>query len=353
MNSIERFYATIERRPVDRPACWLGDPTPESVPALCRYFGAADIRELKRICKDDFYALEIPYKSPTCSAIFAAFDWYRDGSNVDTEHRTLTAEGCFARCETLEDIEEVGFEWPDPAFYIDPAECKRLIEEAPKDKAVLGMLWASHFQDVCAAFGMENCLMNMLTEPGIVHYVNDRIVEFYLKAMRIFLDAAEGRVHALLIGNDLGSQRGLMLSLDLIREFVIPGAKKLIELAHSYGVKVIYHSCGAIADAIPLLAEAGADAVHPIQALAEGMEPERLKKRFGGVMSFCGGVDTQRLLPNGTPEMVSDSVRRLRELFPTGLIISPSHEGLQKDVPPENVKAMFEEATKVYERRCL
>ena len=59
MNSIERFYATIERKPVDRPACWLGDPTLDAVPALCDYYGVKDIKELKRVCGDDFYAVEI------------------------------------------------------------------------------------------------------------------------------------------------------------------------------------------------------------------------------------------------------------------------------------------------------
>ena len=146
----------------------------------------------------------------------------------------------------------------------------------------------------------------------------------------------------------MGSQRGLMISPSLVSEFVIPGARKLIDLAHSYGVKVIYHSCGSIAEAIPLIIEAGADVIHPIQALAEGMDPENPKKRFGNRVSFCGGVDTQVLLPCGTPEMVAAKVRELRTLFPTGLIISPSHEGLQRDVPPENIKAMFDEATKVY-----
>ena len=87
MNSRERFYATVERKPVDRPACWLGDPTPEAVPALCEYYHVDNIKELKKVCGDDFYAVEIPYKSPTCSAIFAAFDWYMNGSDIDTEHR--------------------------------------------------------------------------------------------------------------------------------------------------------------------------------------------------------------------------------------------------------------------------
>ena len=101
MNSRERFIATVERKPVDRPACWLGDPTPEAVPALCDYYHVDNIKELKKVCGDDFYAVEIPYKSPTCSAIFAAFDWYMNGSNVDTEHRTLTADGCFAQLSLI------------------------------------------------------------------------------------------------------------------------------------------------------------------------------------------------------------------------------------------------------------
>jgi len=348
MNSIERFHATVERRPVDRPACWLGDPTPEAVPGLCEYFGVQDIKALKRICGDDFYAVEIPYHSESCNAIFAAFDWYQNGSNVDPEHRTLTAEGCFAHCEDIEDVLSVDFPWPNPENYIDPAECKSLVEEAPSDKVIMGMLWACHFQDVCAAFGMENCLMNMITAPEMVHYIDDKIVDFYLKALKVFLEATKGKVHAILMGNDIGSQRGTMISPELIAEFVIPGAKKLVDLAHSYGVKVVYHSCGSIIEAIPMLIEIGVDIIHPIQALAEGMEPNHLKELFGHQVSFCGGVDTQELLPHGTPEQVAEKIKELRNIFPTGLIVSPSHEAILPDVPPANIKAMFDETNRLY-----
>ncbi len=348
MNSIERFYATIERQPVDRPACWMGMPTPSEVPKLCEYFGVNTLEELKATCGDDFYAIEVPYQSPTCSALYAAFDWYMGGSNVDTEHRTLTADGFFANIETVEEAENSGFPWPDPELYIDPAECKRLVDEAPNDKTILGMAWAAHFQDFCAAFGMETAMMNMLANPELVHYVNDKIMAFYLKALKIFLEATKGKVHAVLIGDDIGSQLDLMISPNMVEEFVIPGAKQLVDLIHSYGVKVIYHSCGSIARAIPMLIEAGVDAIHPIQALAVGMEPEGLKEKFGDQVSFCGGVDTQELLPNGTPEEVKASVKHLRTLFPTGLIISPSHEAIQSDVPPANIKAMFDEAQEIY-----
>ena len=139
-----------------------------------------------------------------------------------------------------------------------------------------------------------------------------------------------------------------MISPKLVSEFVVPGAKRLIDLAHSYGVKVLYHSCGAIVEAIPQLIEAGVDIIHPIQALAAGMQPDNLKKLFGDKVSFCGGVDTQELLPNGTPEQVMAKVKELREIFPTGLIISPSHEAVQSDVPPQNIEAMFAETNKVY-----
>ena len=182
----------------------------------------------------------------------------------------------------------------------------------------------------------------------MVHYIDDKIVDFYVRALTVFLEATKGKLHAILIGDDMGSQRSLMLSPALVEEFVIPGAKKLIDLAHSYGVKVIYHSCGSIIDIIPQLIEAGADVIHPIQALATGMDPENLKEKFAGQVAFCGGVDTQELLPGGSPDDVKAAVRHLRDLFPTGLIISPSHEALQSDVPPENIKAMFEEACKNY-----
>lgn len=90
--------------------------------------------------------------------------------------------------------------------------------------------------------------------------------------------------------------------------------------------------------------EAGADFIHPLQATAVGMDPRRIKAAYGDKVAFCGGVDIQELLPNGTPEQVRAKVRELREIFPTGLIISPSQGVILDDVPPENIAAMLNEA---------
>jgi uroporphyrinogen decarboxylase len=339
MTHLERFYATVERRESDYPASWLGLPLPETMPSLLGFFQVRNKMELKAKLNDDIYPVEMPYHSPTSNAIYAAFDFAAKHKN-DSNERTLTGQGFFANYTDPENIND--FDWPEPSKYINPSECLDIASCAPKDMAVLGVLWSAHFQDACAAFGMEEALMQMLTEPSMFRAVIDRITDFYLEANEIFYCATKGKVHGILIGNDLGSQNGLILSPQLIREFVLPGTRKLIAQAKRYGLKVIHHSCGAISEIIPDLIEAGADVIHPIQALAKGMDIHRLKKDFGNQVAFCGGVDVQQLLVSGTPAQVKSKVHELKQLFPSGLIISPSHEAVLPDVKPENIQALFE-----------
>ena len=342
MTGKERFYAAADRQPVDRPPVWMSAPVGPELDHICRYYGVKDWHELQVKVGDDVYAFDIPYDSGYATSIAAAFDWYMNGSNVDPEHRTLTADGCFKDAEEIEDLDF--FDWPDPEKYIDLEEVKRRCAAAPKDRAVLAQVWSAHFQDACASFGMETALMNMVANPEIYQAVDDKIVNFYLRANELILEATKGMLDAIIISNDFGTQRGLMISRDMIHKYVMPGSKKLIDQAHSYGVKVIYHSCGAVFDAMPELIEAGADFIHPLQATAAGMDPRRIKAAYGDKVSFCGGVDIQELLPNGTPEQVRAKVRELREIFPTGLIISPSQGVILDDVPPENIAAMLDEA---------
>ncbi len=158
---------------------------------------------------------------------------------------------------------------------------------------------------------------------------------------KIFFDATKGRLDAVLVGNDFGGQTRLMLSPANIKKFALPGSKKIIDQAKKYGLKVFYHSCGSVFEAIPSLIDLGIDVLHPIQALATDMEPEKLQEHYGGQLSFCGGVDAQQLLVNGSQEDVTAKVRHLKRVFTTGLIISPSHEAILPDIPPRNVEALF------------
>lgn len=312
MTHKERFYATIERRDVDRPACWLGLPLAEAQPGLFDYFGVSSINELKKKIGDDVYPVELPYHSPTGNAIYAAFDFAKKTGYGQTE-RTLTAHGFFE--DYSDPLRVDDFNWPDPSKHIDFKECINLVKAAPDGYVVMGVVWSAHFQDACAAFGMETALMKMITEPEMFKAVIDRITEFYLQANEIFYEAAMGKLDAVLIGNDFGSQTGLILSPDIIRQHVWPGAKRLIDQAKQYGLKVIYHSCGSIYELIQDLIELGVDAIHPIQALAKNMEAARLRGDFYGKIFFCGGVDAQKLLVGGSPGQIRNKVFELKKCF--------------------------------------
>ena len=335
MTSKERFLATIERRPVDRPAWWLGAPLPETEKNLCGYYKVADAAQLKKHLDDDVVSLEIPFHKAPSNHIACAFDWAK---TADYHDRTLTSPGFFEGREDMASLDE--FAWPDPSKYMNRDEIRQHIAKAPKDKALLAMLWSCHLQDACAAFGMQDALMAMLDRPELFRAVIDRITQFYLAANAIVYEAAGDLLDAVLIGNDVGCQTGLMISPDLIREFMLPGTRALIAQAHKYNLKVIHHSCGSIRPIIDDLVAAGADAIHPIQALATGMAAEDLAKTYKNRVSFCGGLDVQHLMVHGPAQAVADRAKELTRLFPTGLIISPSHEALLPDVPPEHVEAL-------------
>jgi len=337
----ERFVATIERKPVDRPACWLGMPLPAAHENLFKYFKVRNLRDLKLKIDSDIWEVDVPYNCPPNNHIAMAFDFPKKGQ--DMEHRTLTAPGFFEDYNDpiKDDIDD--YNWPDPAEHIDPVECRELVENVPEGYPIMGVLWSAHFQDVWSAFGMENALIKMVKYPKIFRAVHDRIVDFYLKANKIFYEATKGKLDIVLIGNDFGGQKRLMLSPKHIKEFAIPGARKIVNQAKQYGLKVIYHSCGSIFEAIPELINIGVDAIYPIQALATDMSVENLKNsNFSKEVSFCGGVDAQELLVFGTAEQVRKRVYELKNLLPTGLIISPSHEAILTQIPPQNIEALFQ-----------
>lgn len=339
MTRRERFHATVRREPADRPAGWLGLPSEDALPGLLGYFGVETTEDLKLALADDLYPVWLPYHSPHSDKVSAAFDFAGKG-RIPEKERTWTVEGFFANRSDPGEIE--AFPWPDPKAHIDPEECRRAVSAVPEDYAALGVVWAAHFQDSCAAFGMETALVKMIAEPEMYQAVVERILHFYLEACEIFYGAAAGLLDAVLLGNDFGSQSGLMVSPDLLRRFVFPGVRQLVDQAHRHGLVVIYHSCGSIRPVIADLVGLGVEVIHPIQARAAEMEITGLSRDFGGVVSFCGGVDTQSLLVSGTTGEVREAVLRLRELFPTGLIVSPSHEAILPDVPPANIEAMFQ-----------
>lgn len=339
MNHRERFFATVNRQPVDRPASWLGLPVPAAIPNLLKHFQVNTIDELKRKIDDDIYPICVPYNNPPTNDIGCSLAFAKGGIGGGQDERTLTAPGFFEDMTDPALVET--FPWPNPEEHIDFNKCRELARNAPDDMIRMGIMWAAHFQDSCSAFGMENALITMMSYPEMYQAVIDRITKFYLDCGEIFYEATKGYLDAVLIGNDFGSQQSLMVDPDSLRKYVFPGTKALVDQAKKYGLVVVHHSCGSIYPIIDDLFALGVDLIHPIQAKAQDMGAEKLSNDFAGHGSFFGGVDAQYLLVRGSAEEVRQDVKRLKKCFPTGLVISPSHEAVLPDIKPENIEALF------------
>jgi uroporphyrinogen decarboxylase len=116
----------------------------------------------------------------------------------------------------------------------------------------------------------------------------------------------------------------------------------MAEVVHREGVKLMFHSCGAVRETIPDLLACGVDILNPLQPAARGMEPASLKRDFGDALCFHGGIDIQYLLPRGNPENVAAEARRVAGILGEGggYILAPSHN-IQLDTPTGNILAMY------------
>jgi uroporphyrinogen decarboxylase len=177
----------------------------------------------------------------------------------------------------------------------------------------------------------------------------DKLVESHLAGLKRFLPAVDGVVDIIQMGDDLGTQTALEISPKMYREVFKPRQKILFDfIKKNSGLKVFLHSCGAISDVIPDLIEVGVDIINPVQTSAAGMDPARLKRDFGNDITFWGaGCDTQRVLPEGTPEEIADHVReRIEILAPGGGFVFTQVHNIMPHVPPRNVAAMVEAVRK-------
>ena len=336
MNRKKRIRSLLADRKADRNGFWTGYPTEEALKIYCKELGIkADQLSLARKMKSDF--LWIP--GELCWAP-------KDGQKLfdvhgGKEQKSLSQPGVFANCETIEEIED--FDWPNPDGFDFSKLSTHLSGARLFGFATMSGMWSPFFHIVDAFFGMENYYCKMYTHPELVEAVTERIIDFYLIANKRCFEKLGKKIDCFFMGNDFGSQRDLLISPKMFERFVLPYLKKLIDLAKSYDLPVMLHSCGSIAKVIPMLIDAGIDALHPLQAKAAGMEATSLAQYKNDIV-FVGGVDTQELLPFKSAQEVKEEVYRLKDIFGDGFIVSPSHEGLLPNVPLENVIAMRDAA---------
>jgi uroporphyrinogen decarboxylase len=197
--------------------------------------------------------------------------------------------------------------------------------------------------------GFEQIFMDMVLNPEFVHDIMVRVTEFYIEHFRNMLSVAEDDIDLVFTADDIGAQDGLLMSLEMWETFIKPYHVRLNAAIHEFDIKVIYHSDGAVMDAVDGLIDMGIDVLQALQFSAKNMDPIALKQDYGDRLCFQGGVSVQTTLPFGTLEDVEKETEELIRILGKngGYILGPSH-AIQAGTPPENIIAMFDTGMSFY-----
>ncbi len=248
-----------------------------------------------------------------------------------------------AEAQTLADLDRHA--WPSPDWYDYRTIPEKIAAcRAERDRAIL-VANGNIFESSWYMRGFERMFMDLVLNPELVHAIFRRVTDYYKEYFRRILTAAHGEVDLVFTADDLGGQRGLLMSVELWEQYLKPYHMELNALIHEYGARVIYHSDGSIMDIVPGLIDMGIDCLQALQFSADAMDPVVLKKRYGSRLSFEGGISVQTTLAFGTARDVQTEVReRIRVLAQGGgYILGPSH-AIQAGTPPENIVALFDTA---------
>jgi uroporphyrinogen decarboxylase len=347
----ERILAVIHHERPDRIPCDFWG-TPEVVKGLKKYLGVEEDVELWRVLGID----KIINLTP--SVIWVPVSRFYVGPPLPEDQdiwgvryqcRTYlngkaayweVKEHPLAHLNTVEEVQ---------AFYtfpkVDWFDFSTLVEECKRYQGyAIQCGYMSPFYTYTTIRGLEQAYIDLVENPEYVHFVLGKIVDFLYALHEKLFEAGRGYIDIAEVTEDLGTQRGLVMSLKMIEEFLVPHYRRLIGLTKSFGIKVFHHDDGAIRDVIPLLIDLGIEILNPIQWRLPGMDPRALKEDFGTSLCFHGGVDNQETLPFGSPEEVEKEACFLLETLAsdgTGFIVAPCHN-IQPLTPVENIVALYQ-----------
>lgn len=233
----------------------------------------------------------------------------------------------------------------DPTRFVGMRETARRVAEEEKRAVVVTQMTAGIAEMAAWMRGYEDYYIDLALNHQLVGRLMDKVKQTKAAYWERVLEEVGDYLDVMMLGDDFGGQNRLLMSPKTWRELIKPRLKELFDFLHSKSKgKVFLHSCGSIREVIPDLIEIGVDILNPVQLSAAGMDSAGLKREFGKDLTFWGGgIDTQLVLPRGTPEEVRSEVRRrLEDLMPGGgFVFNPVHN-IQGDVPAQNLMAMWE-----------
>lgn len=221
-------------------------------------------------------------------------------------------------------------------------KAKKLYEET--DYAIMGSFGGNIFEESQFLCGYSNFMLNLMMNPELVESLISKITETHLLNLEKYLQAVGKYIQVIQMGDDLGMQSGGQISLDQYQKVIKPSHKQIYKyVKNNSDLFVFLHSCGSIYDFLPDLIDAGVDAINPVQFNAAKMDSKNLKDEFGEKLTFWGGgVDTQNVLPFGTPDEVANQVREQINTFsPGGGFVFAAVHNIQANIPTENILSLF------------
>jgi len=339
VTSRERVLTAFAHKQPDRVPIWCGMST-EFHDKAKQQLGLDD-EALRLRFGDDFRRVFATYAGPefplcegaTCRTPFGV---ERHGLGYGQPIRHPLADAA-----TLDDVHN--YAWPDPAW-MDVSQIQSEAAAWGGQYAILGGDWSPFFHDAIDLLGMENLYIKMYDQPELVDALMQHMVDYYFDVSRRIFDAAGKVIDIFFIGNDLGSQTGPLLGPELFARFVLPHLRRLIGLGKDYNLKVQMHCCGGIEPLIPMLIDAGLDALHAVQPCCGGMDLVHLKAAYGSRMVFNGAIDSHHVLMKCTPEGVREKTREVLNIMMPGggYVAGASHDSILEETPVENVLAMFD-----------
>lgn len=341
MTPRERWLTVLTGGVPDRvPVDYRG--TPEATARLIDHLKADSMDEVyRRLHIDPIVTVAPRYAGP---ALPPDTDIYGVGY-VTTDYGTGTyrdaARHPLADMESIEQI-EAEYSWPD----VDAYDFSVLPDQVSgQDDQVIRGGGSEPFATYKNLRGVAQGYLDLIEHPDMVHYCLDKLYGFCYEMTRRIYETIPGKVIWTWVAEDLGTQEGLLVSQEHIREFFLPHMKRMIDLVHEAGAFAFHHSDGAVRDNIPDMIRIGADVLDPVQWRCRGMERHILKERFGDRLIFHGAMDNQHTLVFGSERDVRDEVAdNIRILGASGgYILGPCHN-VQAVSPAENIVAMYDAA---------
>ena len=349
MNSKERVLTAIAHVEPDRvPMDFSGRD--EITSRLLKHFQTTDPEALRQALNIDFRWANAPYVGPQLypeePGLLVDHAWGTRWRWVPNESSGYyEAVGSLAQDATMEDVENFAFPDPDDYDYDEAvAEAKQYSDYAV---CVGGGSDASIICEVANYTSMEEVFYGIADEDEVFLRFTDRLLAARLAIFERKLEATKGWADIAFIGEDLGSQRGPLVSRAAFETIFKPRHQLFIDAAKAYDLPVMMHACGSMSWAYGDYADMGVNVFDAVQPEAKDMDPQWLKETFGDRLAFHGMMSTTGPLLTGTADETEAMVRKTLKIMKPGggYCLSPTHL-IQDDTPTENVIRMYEAGLK-------